>query len=82
VTGEQHDQDGAGSGRAVQGHAAAHFLHPVLQAGQARAAAGVGTANAVVADLDPQVPPASSMRMSTAEASACLAALVKALAAT
>jgi hypothetical protein len=49
--GEQHGKYGAGPGRAVQGHAAAHGLHPVAQAGQVRAAAGVGP---VVADLDGQ----------------------------
>lgn len=38
--GEQHGQYGAGPGRAVHGHAAAHRLHPVTQPGQARPAAG------------------------------------------
>jgi hypothetical protein len=52
--GEQHGQDGAGPGGAVHGHAAAYGLHPVAQAGQARAAAGFGAAGAVVADLDRQ----------------------------
>jgi hypothetical protein len=48
--GEQYGQYGAGSGRAVQGHAAADGLDPVPQAGQARAAAGVGDAGPVVAE--------------------------------
>ena len=39
---EQHGQYGAGSGRAVHGHAAVYGLHPVPQVGQARAAASVG----------------------------------------
>src|ERR1700733_13494531 len=94
---EQHGQYGAGPGRAVHGHGAADGLHPVPQAGQARPAAGVGAARAVVAgpggpgrrvaSAPPapssrtwtvSVPPACSMRMSTAEAAACLAALVNA----
>src|ERR1700733_12734826 len=52
--GEQHGQYGAGPGRAVHGHAAAYRLHPVAQAGQARAATRVGAAGPVVADLEGQ----------------------------
>jgi hypothetical protein len=52
--GEPHGQYGAGHGRAVQGHGAAYGLDPVAQADQARAAGGVGAADAIVADLDGQ----------------------------
>ena len=52
--GEPHGQYGAGPGRAVQGHGAAYRLDPVAQADQARAAGGVGAADAVVADLHGQ----------------------------
>src|ERR1700728_1612101 len=55
--GEQHGQYRAASGRAVHGHTAAHGLYPVTQACQARAAARVGTADAVIPDLDPQRAP-------------------------
>jgi hypothetical protein len=52
--GELDGQYGAGPGRAVQRHGAADGLDSVAQAGQARAAGGVGAADAVIADLDGQ----------------------------
>jgi len=52
--GEPYGQYGAGPGRAVQGHGAAYGLDPVAQADQARAASGVGAADAIIADLDGQ----------------------------
>jgi hypothetical protein len=52
--GEPHGQYISGPGRAVQGHGAAYGLDPVAQADQARAAGGVGAADAIIADLDGQ----------------------------
>jgi hypothetical protein len=52
--GEPHGQYGFGPGRAVQGHGAAYGLDPVARAGQARAADGVGAADAIIADWMPR----------------------------
>ncbi len=49
---ESHGQYGSGPGRAVKGHGAAYGLDPVAQADQARAAGGVGAADAIITHLD------------------------------
>jgi hypothetical protein len=74
--GEPHGHYGAGPGRAVRGHSAAYGLDPV--AGPPDPG---GAADAVIADLDGQRAVGPIEEDSTADA-ACLAALVKASAAT
>ena len=68
--------------RAVEKDPAAERFHAVFEADQAGAAGEVGAAAAVVADRDAQDAPATLNVDLTAEARACLAALVSASATT
>ena len=76
-------QAGTRPARAVEDDPAAERLDAVLQADQAGAPGEVGAAGAVVADRDAQdVAGDAPTSTSTAEARACLAALVSASATT
>ena len=74
--GEPHGQYGACPGRAVQGHGAAYSLHLVGQGDQIRAAMASAPPAPSSRTRTVRAPPARSMRMPTAESSACFA-LVK-----